>query len=90
MSRTSTARRTGPLTDRQLTVAWQAASLLLGYPDEELLGRLDLIEQAVDELPDGLCGPLRACVAHLRATPLSDLEADYVETFDTRRRARSR
>jgi len=86
MSRTSTARRTGPLTDRQLTVAWQAASLLLGYPDEELMGRLDLIERASDELPDGLRAPLRECVAHLRRTPLAELEADYVETFDTRRR----
>ena len=32
------ARDAAPLHDDQLTVAWQAASLLLGYPDEELLG----------------------------------------------------
>jgi len=82
VSRTSTAR----LTDHQLSVAWQSASLLLGYPDEELLGRLDTIERAADELPDRLGGPLRACVANLRAAPLAELEADYVETFDTRRR----
>jgi nitrate reductase delta subunit len=71
---------------RSLTTAWQAASLLLGYPDQELLQRLDTIERAAAELPDSLGGPLRACVAHLRETPLTELEADYVETFDTRRR----
>lgn len=71
---------------RSQTTAWQAASLLLGYPDEDLLQRLDTIEQAAAELPDSLGGPLRACVAHLRETPLTELEADYVDTFDTRRR----
>jgi nitrate reductase delta subunit len=71
---------------RLQTTAWQAASLLLGYPDEELLQRLDTIERAAGELPESLGGPLRACVAHLRETPLAELEADYVDTFDTRRR----
>lgn len=71
---------------RSQTITWQAASLLLGYPDEELLGRLDVIDRATGELPDRLGGPLRGCVAHLRETPLAELEADYVDTFDTRRR----
>jgi nitrate reductase delta subunit len=71
---------------RSVATAWQAASLLLGYPDEELLGRLDTIERAAEGLPDALGGPLRACVARLRAAPLAELEADYVDTFDTRRR----
>ncbi len=86
MSRTATTRRPSALTDPQLTVAWQAASLLLGYPDQELLGRLDLIEVAAAQLPERVGQPLAACVAHLRATPLGALEEDYVETFDTRRR----
>jgi nitrate reductase delta subunit len=86
VSRLSTASRAAPFTDRQLSVVWQSASLLLGYPDEALLGRLDLIEQVSHELPDGLGGPLRACVEQLRATDLAELEADYVDTFDTRRR----
>ncbi len=30
--------------------------------------------------------PIRACVAELDQTPLEELEADYVETFDSRRR----
>ena len=66
MSRTLTGRRAVALTGTQLTVAWQAASLLLGYPDEELLGRLELIREASTELPDRVGEPLRACVARLR------------------------
>jgi len=79
-------RRVGPLTEVQLTAAWQAASLLLGYPDEELLGRLDLIRQASCQLPEHVGGPLRACVVLLEETSLTELEEDYVDTFDSRRR----
>lgn len=86
MSATTTSRRAAALTDAQLTLAWQASSLLLGYPDEELLGRLDLIEEAAGRLPERVGEPLRACVVHLRETPLTELEEDYVDTFDNRRR----
>ncbi len=86
MSRVTTARRAPELTGAQLTVAWQAASLLLGYPDEELLGRLDLIRAAADGLPERVGGPLRACVVRLEEAELTELEADYVDTFDNRRR----
>lgn len=80
-----TRNRTG-LSPRELTVSWQSASLLLGYPDKELLGRLDLVRGASHELPDRIGEPLRACVTSLEGMPLTDLESDYVETFDTRRR----
>jgi len=85
VSRTRTRRGT-TLTDAQLTVTWQAASLLLGYPDQELHDRLDLIRNASLELPERVGGPLRECVAQLDGVPLGELEADYVETFDSRRR----
>lgn len=86
MSRLSSARRTPGLTDSELTVAWQAASLLLGYPDTELLDRLELIRRAALELPEHVGRPLRECVVRLEGEALGDLEADYVDTFDTRRR----
>lgn len=91
MSRVSLSRRhlrsaAAPLGDQQLTLAWQSASLLLGYPDRRLLDRLDLIRRACDELPDRVGGPLRATVTRIEGCPLTELEADYVETFDTRRR----
>ena len=74
------------LPSRQLAIAWQSASLLLGYPDEELLGRLDLVRSASYDLPEALGEPIRELVHHLASTPDTDLQADYVETFDTRRR----
>lgn len=86
MSRLTSPRRAPDLTDSQLVVAWQAASLLLGYPDTELLGRLELIRTASFALPEHVGGPIRACVARMEEVSLGDLEADYVETFDSRRR----
>jgi nitrate reductase molybdenum cofactor assembly chaperone NarJ/NarW len=80
------ARRTSGLPDAQLTVAWQSSSLLLGYPDEALLDRLPLVEQAAAGLPPAVAEPLLATVAHLGAAPLGELQEEYVETFDTRRR----
>ena len=74
------------LSAEQLSVAWQAASLLLGYPDQHLIDRLDLIRRTSDDLPDHVGEPLRAAVARIEGSALTDLEADYVETFDTRRR----
>jgi nitrate reductase delta subunit len=86
MSRMISARRPTQLEGARLTVAWQAASLLLGYPDGELCDRLDLIRDASRALPAHVGGRLRACVARLGEVPLGELEADYVETFDSRRR----
>jgi nitrate reductase delta subunit len=78
-------RRTG-LTPQQLLIAWQSAALLLDYPDEALLDRLALIGSASHQLPAETGQPLRDVVAHLESTPLSRLQADYVDTFDSRRR----
>ena len=57
------AAESRPLTDEQLTIAWQTASLLLDYPDESLPERLALARRAYDALPDAVGGPLRATVA---------------------------
>jgi nitrate reductase delta subunit len=70
----------------QLLIAWQSASLLLGYPDEELLGQLEMVRSASGRLPERVGGPIRAAVDRLGSTPLGELQADYVDTFDTRRR----
>jgi len=74
------------LSDDQLTVVWQAASLLLDYPDRELLDRLGLLDRAAAGLPATLGGPLRRTVAELRGGDLADLERDYVDTFDQTKR----
>ena len=70
----------------QLLIAWQSASLLLNYPDEQLLGRLNVIESASQHLPVTVGRPVRAFIAHVKSTPLPELQTAYVETFDTRRR----
>jgi nitrate reductase delta subunit len=72
--------------ESHLTRAWQAQSLLLGYPDELLLGRLDLLTRVTDTLDDAIGTPLRRFLDHLHTTPPTRLAADYVATFDHRKR----
>src|SRR6478735_6961179 len=83
MSRT---HRTSTLTPETLALAWQAASLLLDYPDEALLARLPVIRAAARRLPAPLESSIGQFLDHLASTPLADLQEDYVETFDNRRR----
>jgi nitrate reductase delta subunit len=86
IARRSRARAQKSLTDQQLVLAWQSASLLLGYPDEELLARAGLLHAAVAKLPAVVSDPLSAFLGHLETTPLPELAADFVATFDHRRR----
>lgn len=74
------------LAPEQLMIAWQSASLLLNYPDEELFDQLDLIRSASHRLPPAIGESIRGFVVHLESTPLTQMLAEYVETFDTRRR----
>ncbi|MDP9821895.1 nitrate reductase molybdenum cofactor assembly chaperone [Nocardioides massiliensis] len=79
-------RRTTGLEHEQLLWAWQSASLLLGYPDDDLRARLPLVRRAVEALPDSVAGPLGTTLEHLEHVDWDQAQADYVETFDTRRR----
>jgi nitrate reductase delta subunit len=74
------------LTEQQLVLAWQSASLLLGYPDEELMARVPMMRQAAGRLPAAVSDPLNAFLRHLEATPLPELAADFVATFDHQKR----
>ena len=86
MSAPAVSRGKPHLAEPQLAAAWQSASLLIGYPDEELLGRIPLLRQASRTLPDDIGELLRRFIDHLESTPLPELAAEYVETFDHRRR----
>ena len=80
-------RRTrSALPQETLTIVWQSVSLLLDYPDETMLGRAELLRSASAGLPPAIGDSLRDFLGHLESTPLPDLQADYVETFDNRRR----
>ena len=85
--RLMSSRRPKPaLPPEQLTVVWQSVSLLLDYPDEQTLVRAELIRSASRILPATIGDSIRSFLDHLESTPLPALQADYVETFDTRRR----
>lgn len=70
----------------QLTRVWQAASILMDYPGEELFGRLDLLSEVAASLPSGIGAGLQATIDHIRSQSLWETQSDYVDTFDTRRR----
>src|ERR1035437_2274455 len=80
------SRQQSGLTDTQLVLAWQSASLLLGYPDEELLARAGLLRDVAGGLPATIADPMTAFLVHLEATALPELAADFVSTFDHQRR----
>lgn len=82
----SARRGRAALSPEQLTVVWQSVSLLLDYPDEGLLARADLVRSASAGLPPTIRQSLHEFLAVLGSTPLRELQADYVETFDNRRR----
>jgi nitrate reductase delta subunit len=69
-----------------LPLAWQAQSVLVSYPDEELPGRLPLLRQVASAAGARVGRPLHRFLGHAARTPLPDLAADYVATFDHRKR----
>lgn len=74
------------LSPDQLTIAWQSVSLLLDYPDPAMLARVGVIREAAERLPVAVGDSIRGFADHLERASLPDLQAEYVETFDNRRR----
>ncbi|OBJ93422.1 nitrate reductase molybdenum cofactor assembly chaperone, partial [Mycobacterium sp. 1245852.3] len=68
-------------------LVWQAASLLLAYPDDGLAGRLDTVEELLSHVSGPPAALLGRTVAALRAVEPMTAAMDYVATFDMRRRA---
>ncbi|HEX7322616.1 MAG TPA: nitrate reductase molybdenum cofactor assembly chaperone [Mycobacterium sp.] len=66
---------------------WQAASLLLAYPDEQHEQRLDTVDSLLAHLNGKAAELLARTVAELRAKDLLAAATEYVETFDLRRRS---
>jgi nitrate reductase molybdenum cofactor assembly chaperone NarJ/NarW len=67
-------------------VAAKAASLLLRYPDDDVLAALPTVKAGVATLPDRLATPLSLVERHRAQTEPTRLAAEYVELFDLRRR----
>lgn len=70
------------LGDEERAIAWQAASLLLGYPDGDLLARLPALREAAGRLPSPVGKHLGRFVERLASAPLGELQEHYVQTFD--------
>lgn len=60
---------------------WAACAALLDYPTADLVASLGRLEELVPDQPD-----LQRLIGHVRDTPLADLQADYVATFDHTRK----
>jgi nitrate reductase molybdenum cofactor assembly chaperone NarJ/NarW len=82
--RLSARSRQPELRDR---LVWQAASLLLAYPDERRDERLDTVENLLAHLDGAVADLLGRTVAALRAADALTAATEYVETFDMRRRS---
>ncbi len=67
-------------------LVWQAASLLLAYPDDGQSERLDTVAELLDHLSGPAAALLGQTVSALRARDPMTAATDYVETFDMRRR----
>lgn len=78
--------RTPKVADRDRQLVWQAASLLLAYPDDGYGARLSLVASALGELPPALAAPLSEAVDGLSRLTAHEAAAEFVETFDLRRR----
>jgi len=81
----SRSTRSAP-TPETLALVWQCASLLLDYPDEQLVAKAPMLRAAARRLPADLTSPVEEFLGHLEAMPLRELQESYVETFDNRRR----
>lgn len=75
------------MSDQQIAAARLAASLLLAYPDDRLMGQLDSIASVADELPVKFREPIREFLTFLHDTPINLVQEHFVQIFDMKRKA---
>ncbi|OOK78919.1 nitrate reductase molybdenum cofactor assembly chaperone [Mycobacterium kansasii] len=66
---------------------WRVAALLLDYPSEQTVELTAQLIAAAMQLPSAIHAGLLEFLYHFRGANLLQLQANYVETFDMRRRA---
>jgi nitrate reductase delta subunit len=79
-------KRSTRSTEHAHQATWQAASLLLAYPDEQFYRRLPVVRSLIELLPLDLRRPLTAFLAYVDATPAIEVAVEHVQTFDHQRR----
>lgn len=72
-------------TDRRSLILG-AAALLVEYPDDAFIAQLPLLQAIAARLSAPSAERLRRSVDRFTATPLGELQRDYVATFDLQRR----
>ncbi len=71
---------------RRHPLTWQLGSVLLSYPDNELVASLPGLHALTGALPAQHAEPLRRFLGYAQGARPLELAAHYVETFDHRRR----
>ena len=67
-------------------VLYQATSVCLGYPDDEVLGLAGVIRSAIAESAPGAAGSFAPLLDWWAATPAAEVRRQYVEVFDLSKR----
>ncbi|MUL85022.1 nitrate reductase molybdenum cofactor assembly chaperone [Mycobacterium sp. CBMA247] len=68
-------------------LVWQAASLLLAYPDDHLAGRLDTVAGLLEHVTGVAAERLGQTAEGLRGRDPMELATEYVDTFDLQKRS---
>jgi nitrate reductase delta subunit len=74
------------VSDADRTRVLAAVSLLLSYPDRDLLDQLPTLRRVAESVPAPAGSALHRALDWLEKTPARELAAGYVDTFDLRRR----
>ncbi|GAB3595540.1 Nitrate reductase-like protein NarX [Corynebacterium faecale] len=75
-----------PMQDDQRRIVFMISSLMMDYPDEDFVDKLNVVEGQLDELPLPVAANIVEFLDAARVKGLRWLQEHYVETFDQRRR----
>ena len=67
-------------------IVWQAASVVLGYPDDDVVGRAGLVRAALTAAAPGRAADFEAVWDFWATTAPATVQSHYVEIFDLSRR----
>ena len=74
------------MSERDQRLLWRIAALLLDYPGSQTIAMTDQLAAAATELPAALRAPILEFLREFCDADPLQLAAQYVETFDMRRR----
>lgn len=69
-----------------MKATWQAVSLLLEYPADDYATRIGVVQDVLPQLPPEVGSLLQQYITATRGLELSELQVEYVDTFDVTRK----